>query len=346
MERKALTKQRAVGKRARTDKMRQFRAERRAGRTGRRLVKNPHLKLGKSRLRNLPIHRRVAGMGLRRGRIQPPRRLAPKLTLTRPPRHALKHRMTPFVQRHWRHPFVWVAVAGVGYLTIPTLHYDEFYECVNIDDPIYDACLDILTFAAFEEDEAVRISKPAAAPYKYKAKRRASATKACPVCRWDQFVERKWNQSYSWVRIAGIGNVTVPDAHYERFLSFAGADPPNYPQACQVLKEAAAAEGGETAHVSMPAGSQYRYTADAAPTDQCRSCTLDPFVDRKWNREFVWVQVPEVGDVTVPEDYYERFHRHASVEPPNYGAACKVLVEAAAADSVMATTALDMRRLR
>ena len=55
------------------------------------------------------------------------------------------------------------------------------------------------------------------------------------------------------------------------------------------------------------------------------------------------MQVPQTGNVTVPEDSYDRFYGYASAEPPNYPAACKVLVEAAAADTVM-TTALDTRR--
>ena len=48
-------------------------------------------------------------------------------------------------------------------------------------------------------------------------------------------------------------------------------------------------------------------------------------------------------EVTVPEDYYDRFHGYASSEPPNYPAACNVLVEAAGGETVM-TTALDTRR--
>ena len=79
------------------------------------------------------------------------------------------------------------------------------------------------------------------------------------------------------------------------------------------------------------------------PTQECKSCTLQPFVERKWNKEYVWVQVPQTGNVTVPEDSYDRFYGYASAEPPNYPAACKVLVEAAAADTVM-TTALDTSR--
>ena len=45
----------------------------------------------------------------------------------------------------------------------------------------------------------------------------------------------------------------------------------------------------------------------------------------------------------VPEDAYDRFYGYASADPPNYPAACKVLVEAAAEDTVM-TTALDTSR--
>ena len=157
-------------------------------------------------------------------------------------------------------------------------------------------------------------------------------------------MERKWNQSFAWVKLPEVGNVTVPDAYYDRFYTFAGANPPNYPQACQVLQDAAAAKDeSDTVRISMPPDTDYRYQADAGPTQECKSCTLEPFVERKWNRAFVWVQIPQTGNVTVPEDSYDRFYRYASAEPPNYPAACKVLVEAAAADTVM-TTAMDTRR--
>jgi hypothetical protein len=143
------------------------------------------------------------------------------------------------------------------------------------------------------------------------------------------------------VKVPEIGNVTVPDASYDRFYRFASANPPDLSQACQVLQDAASAEGeGEVARVSMPPGADYRYEAEAAPRPQCTSCTLAPFVDRKWNRAYVWVQVPATGNVTVPEDVYDRFYNYASAEPANYPAACKVLTEAAAEDTVM-TSSLD-----
>jgi hypothetical protein len=44
--------------------------------------------------------------------------------------------------------------------------------------------------------------------------------------------------------------------------------------------------------------------------------------------------MPEGGNVTVREDYYDRFFNYVAQEPPNYIAACKILVEALAADTV------------
>jgi predicted RNA-binding Zn ribbon-like protein len=295
---------------------------------------------GKLNLRSLPRQKAVASTAFLKGRLAVPPGVKPKLTLTKGPSLKFRPRFAPFVQRHWKGAFFWIAVAGIGYLTIPELYYDRFYSCMAVDDPIYDDCAYILSYAALEEEEVVRISMPDSAAYRYRAKAPV-APADCPSCRWDRFVERKWNQNYSWVKLPEVGNITVPDAYYERFYTYAGAAPPNYPQACRVLEEASA-DGGERelARVTMPGDAEYRYEADSTPTQECKSCTLQPFVERKWNREFVWVQIPQTGNVTVPEDYYERFYGYASAEPPNYAAACKVLVEAAAADTVM-TTGLD-----
>jgi hypothetical protein len=294
-------------------------------------------------LHNLPRNKAVAGSALLKGRLVVPQGLHPKLTLTHAPGLKIRPRFAPFLQRPWNKPFFWVAIAGIGYLTIPEFYYDSFYSCMSLDDPIYDDCIYILSYASLEEQEVVRVSMPATAAYRYKAK--APVRQDCPDCRWDRFVERKWNQSYAWVKIPEIGNITVPDAYYDRFYTFAGATPPNYPRACQVLQDAASAkEESESVRVSMPPGTDYRYQAEAAPPQECKSCTLAPFVERKWNREYVWVQVPQTGNVTVPEDSYDRFYKYASAEPPNYPAACKLLTEAAAADTVMATS-LDTQGL-
>jgi hypothetical protein len=311
--------------------------------SGSSLVKKGTLDTGTQSLRGLPLHQATAGTAFLRGRVAVPQNLRPKFTITRVPGAAFRPRLAPFVQRHWKKAFFWVAIAGIGYLTIPELYYDRFYTCVSVDDPIYDDCIDVLSYAVLEEEEVVRISMPATAVYRYRAK--AEVRQDCPSCRWQRFVDRRWNQSYGWVKLPQVGNVTVPDAYYDRFYTFAGANPPNYPQACQVLQDAAAVKDeSEVVRISMPPGAEYRYRAEVAPTQECKSCTLEPFVERKWNRQFVWVQIPQTGNVTVPEDSYDRFYRYAGAEPPNYPAACKVLVEAVASDTVM-TTSLDTRRL-
>jgi hypothetical protein len=305
-----------------------------------KFVKKTTIGSGRLNLRSLPRHKAVTGSALLKGRLVVPQNVKPKLTLTKAPGLKFRPRFVPFVQRHWKGAFFWIAVAGLGYLTIPELYYDRFYSCMSVDDPIYDDCAYILSYAALEEEEVVRVSMPAGAAYRYRAKAPLTPTD-CPSCRWDRFVERKWNQSYAWVKLPDVGNITVPDAYYERFYTYAGATPPNYPQACRVLEDAAAAgQERELMRVTMPGDAEYRFEANSAPTQECKSCTLQPFVERKWNREFVWVQIPQTGNVTVPEDYYDRFYGYASAEPPNYAAACKVLVEAAAADTVM-TTGLD-----
>jgi hypothetical protein len=299
-------------------------------------VKKSTIGKGALQLSSLPLHKATAGTQFLSGRLAVPKQIKPKLSLALAPPAKLRPRFAPFIQRHWKQPFFWVAIAGVGYITIPQLYYDQFYSCVDNGDPIYDECLYVLSYAALEEEEYVRVSMPEKVTYRFKAK--APMKNECPACRWDSFVERRWNQTFSWIKIPQVGNVTVPDAHYDRFYTYAGASPPNYPKACQVLQRAAAARHeSKVEHITMPAHADYRYEASANPPQQCKSCSLERFVERKWNREFVWVQIPQTGNVTVPEDTYDSFYRYASAEPPNYAAACKVLTEAAAADTVVTT---------
>jgi hypothetical protein len=299
-------------------------------------VKKSTIGKGALNLRTIPVRNATAGSQLLSGRLAVPKQVKPKLSLVLAPPVKFRPRFAPFVQRHWKKAFFWVAVAGIGYLTIPQLYYNQFYTCLDSDDPVYDDCLYILSYAAVEEEDYVRVSMPEKAAYRYKATA-APVKDECPSCRWDDFVERRWKEDFSWVRIPDIGNVTVPDTHYERFHSHASANPPNYPRACQVLEQAAAVSGeSKIDRLTMPADATYRHEAETNAAQQCRSCTLDRFVERKWNREFVWVQIPQTGNVTVPEETYDSFYRYASAEPPNYPAACKVLTEAAAADTLMA----------
>jgi hypothetical protein len=68
------------------------------------------------------VSKAVAGTALTRGRVAVPTNLRPRITLSRAPAIAFRPRLLPFVQRHWRNPFFWAAVAGIGYLTIPELY--------------------------------------------------------------------------------------------------------------------------------------------------------------------------------------------------------------------------------
>jgi len=214
-------------------------------------VSQASLKPAKLNLAQLPVRKAVAGKAHVVGRLAVPKsNFKPKLILAHAPKPGVNFK--PFIQRHWKKAFFWVAVAGVGYVTVPELYYDRFYRCTSVDDPDYDHCVSILSYAALEEEEI-------------------------------------------------IGRVRTP----------------------------------------MPSTASYRYTVATAPTQAAKeTCSFEPFVERQWNRAYVWVQVPETGNVTVPEDVYDRFYGKIGGEPPNYPAACKVLVEAAAGDTV-ATTSLD-----
>jgi hypothetical protein len=69
------------------------------------------------------------------------------------------------------------------------------------------------------------------------------------------------------------------------------------------------------------------------------ACGVEPFIERRWNMPFVWVLFPQTGNVTVPEDYYDRFYALVSADPPNYQRACRLLTAAAAADTVAVASA-------
>src|SRR5215467_606488 len=198
---------------------------------------------GKNALRNLPVSKAVEGTALTRGRIAVPKNLRPRITLSRAPAIAFRPRLLPFVQRHWRNPLFWAAVGGIGYLTIPDLYYDRFYSCVNAVDPDYECAVDLLSAAALNEDrETVRVRTPMPpnATYRYTA---TGAPKAEPnACTFDPFVERQWNLAFVWVQIPQVGNVTVPEDHYDRFFADISKDPPDYPAACKVLTEALAGD--------------------------------------------------------------------------------------------------------
>src|SRR5262245_3546571 len=191
----------------------------------------------------LPLVKASAGKANVVGRLSVPTGLKPKLTLAHVPNANFKLRLAPFVQRQWKKAFFWVAIAGVGYLTVPEIYYDRFYRCARVDDPDYETCISVLSYAAIEEEEfyRVRTPMPSTASYRYTAKVEPTA-EARQTCSFEPFVERQWNRSFVWVQIPQTGNVTVPEDYYDQFTSKLGAEPPNYPGACKVLVEAAAAD--------------------------------------------------------------------------------------------------------
>ncbi|MDX2205925.1 MAG: hypothetical protein NW223_24460 [Hyphomicrobiaceae bacterium] len=218
--------------------------------------------------RQLPLLKPVAANGQFKARLALPPNVLPKHTLIKAPKVAILPKFQPFVQRHWKTAFFWVAVAGIGYLTIPEYYYDRWLSYVDEDDPDYDRALYLLSLASLdEEDNVVRVSKPADVPYRYTAtvpppvaqtsdttdpekKAVAAADSPQPVCTLKPFVDRQWAQSFVWVQIPEVGNVTVPEANYEEFVGALSAAPPSYDTACAVLAQAAAADTVTTAQAT------------------------------------------------------------------------------------------------
>jgi len=197
------------------------------------------------KFKGLPITPAVASTSLRVGRLGMPQNLKPKFTLAKAPKAQFQYRLAPFMQRHWKKAFFWVAVAGFGYLTIPELYYDRFLGYVSVDDPDYEGCIHLLSLAALEEEEEivrVRRPMPANAVYRYSATVAPEPVSSGPSCAFEPFIDRNWSRPYAWVQIPKIGNVTVPEEYYDRFYGFVAAVPPNYSGACAVLVEAAAAD--------------------------------------------------------------------------------------------------------
>jgi hypothetical protein len=58
-------------------------------------------------------------------------------------------------------------------------------------------------------------------------------------------------------------------------------------------------------------------------------------VNRDWNTPYVFIEVPRIGQVTVPQAAAEMVQVHLAGDPPNFEAAVVALEEAAAADTVV-----------
>jgi hypothetical protein len=220
----------------------------------------------------LPQHPAKPPVGNQAGRVKFPEQTRPKMTLMKGPGHHHGGRLGPFVQRHWKGPFFFAAVAGLGYLTVPEGYYDRFVAFVSGDEPDYEGAVALLSEAAVAEEAAPEVLPvPSNIVYRYRATAAPAAvmyapvpaparvvtsissgqvssaplvapisTVQAPVCQFKPFVARKWNQQSSWVLIPQVGNVTVPDDYYDRFFAAVSAEPPQYPAACAILTEAAA----------------------------------------------------------------------------------------------------------
>jgi len=277
---------------------------------------------------DLPVLPSMAGNSTQRGRIGVPENLRPKMTLFQAPSGAIRDRLFAFIQRPWKHRFVWVAVAGLGYVTVPEESYARFREFVNRDEPDYEGAIGVLSVAAARDEEQARehFAMPPGATYRYRAPvAPLDQSKSSEACSFEPFIERKWNRVSVWVLIPQTGNVTVPEDYYDRFYGFVSSEPPDFQQACAILAEAAAND------TIVPASPNDMATQQTASGE---ACGLSPFVERKWNRAFVWVLIPQTGNVTVPEDLFDRFYGLVSSDPPNYQGACTVLLGAAASDTV------------
>jgi hypothetical protein len=329
----------------------------------------------------LPLYKPVANTFRQRGRIGVPDGLQPKYSLPKQPQVGTKGRLSPFVQRYWRRAFIWVAVAGLGYLTVPEDYYERFLTFVDGDEPDYDGAIDLLSLAAVRDEDTDRVHypMPPGVSYSYQANvapanvadpggkppvsaemggdkthlgrlaipsnlRARITLLGTPVKsihdRLRAFVQRPWKGEFVWVAVGGLGYLTVPEKHYARFLELVIGAQPNYEAVVGLLSAAAVGdEDPDRERYAMPPEAAYRYEAKTAPSERLASaaaCSLEPFVERKWNRPFVWVLIPQTGNVTVPDDYFDRFFTPVSDEPPDYPKACAVLAEAAATDTIVA----------
>jgi hypothetical protein len=220
-------------------------------------------------LDKLAVHNALLHTSILNGRLNVPHNLKPKLTLTKLPNAQFQKKMGPFVQKYWKKPYFWVALAGIGYVTIPEIYYDRFLGCIEDED--YDGCVTLLSIAALEEEDAVarvHYPMPATATYRYTANVAPSTVASSPAvssaahagnattCSLDPFVERKWNSAFVWVRIPETGNITVPEDYYDRFKGAVASSPPNYQAACAVLAEAAATDMMTMAGATSDSGTE------------------------------------------------------------------------------------------
>ena len=189
----------------------------------------------------LPARLTVAANGLRLGRIAPPANLVTRLTLAAPRAGFLANRFKPFLQRHWRTAFFWVAIPTIGYLTIPDHAYDRFVTFVSGSDPDYDGAVKYLSQVAVTEDSnyVVRVAQNEVPPVRH-----VVDVEPAPIYdqRFTPFVNRKWNSESVTISVPRIGNVTCPVAIVDQVKPLLTQNPPKFDEALALIEEAAAAD--------------------------------------------------------------------------------------------------------
>ena len=205
----------------------------------------------------LPVHRAVAAHGHQSGRSGLPLTLTPKHTLHKAVHANLHHSYRPFVQRHWKRAFFWIAVAGIGYVTVPEFGYDKFLTYVDRDEPDYQGAVRWLNECSVIEEghEVPRVTPPAKVVPQATV---AVAPDAKYDDRFDRFVNRRWSTTYVWIMVPRVGNVTVPQTIAPQIEQMLGGNPPNFDAALAMMEEAAAADTvvAEAPQVESPTAQQ------------------------------------------------------------------------------------------
>jgi len=199
------------------------------------------LGLGNVRPGNLvPSKISVPATNLKLGRIAPPQNLVPRLTLAAAPAGFAASRWKPFLQRHWRSAFFWIAIPTIGYVTVPDWAYERFATFIEVPEPDYDGAVKYLSQVAVQEEGArvVRVAQaPAATQIRHTV---AVAPEAALEQRFQAFVNRQWSSEFVWISVPRIGNITCPVAVFDQVQSMLTQNPPRFADALAVLEEAAA----------------------------------------------------------------------------------------------------------
>ncbi len=199
------------------------------------LVRNPAL-------RNVPFRATVRPTHLKLGRIAPPPNIVPRLAVKAAPVKFSVNRFKPFLQRHWRRAFFWIAIPTIGYITIPDHAYDRFVTYVERDEPDYDGAIKYLSRVAVEE-EGPKVVRVAAPPPPSAIKQTvAVAPDASFDTRLAAFVNRQWSTEFVWIEVPRIGRITCPKALYDQVQPLLAGTPPKFEEAVSLLEEAAAAD--------------------------------------------------------------------------------------------------------